>query len=312
MRGISTCGSVWSCPCCQAPIQALRAQEVGRLVAWAEEAGHVVVMLTLTVRHAWTHELARTMAGVAEAWRMVQRGAPWLRWREDVGLVGTVRALEVTHGSAGWHPHLHVLAVLRRPDVEPFDLRPDAEIGATMAHALFDPRGDRAEWLALRWQACVDSVLGWRSRPDLEHGFDVQPARSSSYLSKLGLEIGSSGTKRGGDDGHRDPWAIARDATQGDVASARLWRDFSSASHGRRQLTWSRGLKRLAGVAVVTDQAAAALEHSGPALLVANLEPREWAAVLRAHLVPALLEAAERDPPRARALIRALFRPPDD
>jgi hypothetical protein len=34
--------------------------------------------------------------------------------RDRFGLVGYVRATEVTHGRSGWHPHLHVLLMTDR------------------------------------------------------------------------------------------------------------------------------------------------------------------------------------------------------
>lgn len=305
-RGVATCGSVWSCPCCQAPIQALRAQEVGKLARWAEEQGHVVVMMTVTVRHAWTHRLADTLTGLARAWRATTQGAPWLRWKAAQGLVGMVRAVEVTHGANGWHPHAHILAVFRAPPAPVADLR--GAVGATMPHAVCDPMGPEAEWLALRWQSKVLDTLGETCTPDLAHGFDVRPLDRATYLTKLGLEIGSSGTKRTldvlGNVRGRDPWAIAADAAKGDAASADLWREYQTATHRHRQLTWSVGLRQSAEIADVSDEVAAQRADEGEAVLVLDLPRRAWRAVLRLGLVLALVEAAER--PNGREAARDL------
>ena len=35
--------------------------------------------------------------------------------RQVVGADGSIRALEVTHGQAGWHPHVHVLLLTSAP-----------------------------------------------------------------------------------------------------------------------------------------------------------------------------------------------------
>lgn len=305
-RGVATCGSVWSCPCCQAPIQALRAQEVGKLARWAEERGYVVVMMTVTVRHAWTHRLADTLTGVARAWRAVMQGAPWKRWKAAQGLVGMVRAVEVTHGANGWHPHAHILAVFRAPREPVPDLR--GAVGATMPHAVCDPMGPEAEWLAERWQSKVHDTLGETCAPDLAHGFDVRPLDRATYLCKLGLEIGSGGTKRTldvlGNVRGRDPWAIAADAAKGDAASAELWREYQTATHRHRQLTWSVGLRQLADIADVSDEVAAQRADEGEAVLVLDLPRRAWRAVLRLGLVLALVEAAER--PNGREAARDL------
>ncbi|HET9117074.1 MAG TPA: hypothetical protein VFN75_03190 [Pseudonocardiaceae bacterium] len=35
----------------------------------------------------------------------ISRQRAYKAWREGVGLVGNITALEVTHGVNGWHPH---------------------------------------------------------------------------------------------------------------------------------------------------------------------------------------------------------------
>ena len=327
LRGISTCGSVWVCPCCQATIQAERAQELGKLVRLAEERGLLVFMFSLTVRHGLGDELGGAVRGLANAWRRTTRGAPWRRFAERAAIVGTVRALEVTHGNAnGWHPHLHVLVLVRptvtngADDVHPFELEEhgpelrelgeEVELGAT-------PDRQLLAWLGRRWQGAVEAELGRAHRPDLVHGFHCAPAYAESYLVKLGLELASSGTKSAHGDS-RTPWELAELATKGDEAAARLWRDYSEAMFRRKQLTWTRELRELFEIPEVADEVAAAREAEGPAVLVADLDRETWAAVLRRRAVLDLLEAAEAArsaelvPLVVELALRALDRPPLD
>ena len=299
LRGVSTCASVWVCPCCQVTIQSERAEEVGKLMRWHEERGGLVFMLTLTLRHHRRASLGRTLDGVAQAWRRFTRGAPWARFASAARIVGSVRALEVTHGARGWHPHLHALLL-----VEPLDVR-HRGTDERIAHPFADASGPSSDWMAERWADCVERELGKKHRPSLVRGLDLAPARSSSYLTKLGLEVAAGGSKGSRDPAKgRGPWELAADAVAGDEEAASLWRAFSASTFRRRQLTWSRGLRERAGIEEVSDERAAAREALGPVELVADLDASSWRAVLASRSVLGLIEAAEL--PAASAAVAAL------
>jgi hypothetical protein len=265
-RGLLTCGSVWECPHCSAKIRAGRATEVQDAVAW--HGAERTSMLTLTVRHGMGDDLKELRSGVANAWRLMQQGAPWTRFRERVGLVGTIRALEVTHGPNGWHPHLHLLVLVRDP----------AQLER------------EREWLAIRWRNCVARLWMWDNVPDLEHGCVLTPCHESNYIAKLGLEL--AGGVKDGREGHRTPWQIAQDAVAGD-ADCVLWRTYCDGIFGARMLTWSKGLRAAAGLLEQTDEDVAAAEDPD-ASTVCRIPGATWDA-LRADpaIIVALLEAAE-------------------
>lgn len=267
--GLLSCGSVWECPNCSAKIRATRAAEVQQAVAW--HGAERTLMLTLTVRHGLGEDLEALRAGVALAWRMMQQGAPWKRFRERVGLVGTIRALEVTHGPNGWHPHLHLLMLAR--DTE--QLTSEKE----------------RDFLAERWRSCVVRALGERNAPSREHGFKMTPCHASEYLAKLGLEL--AGGDKQGRPGHRTPWQIAHDAV--DRGSDRaLWQAYCVGIFGARMLTWSRGLRVAAGLGPELDDETIAAAEDPAAARVCFISGNVWDA-LRATpgVVLALLEAAE-------------------
>jgi hypothetical protein len=218
--GLLTCGSVWACPSCSAAIRTERAREVQDVVA--AHGPEKTYLLSLTLRHAKRDDVRALRAAVATAWRRFQSGAPWKRFRERVGFVGSVRALEVTHGPAnGWHPHLHVLLLV--DDVDALEAE--------------------REWLQLRWRAAVIRELGARHAPDLSHGCDLRRCYASSYVAKLGLELTSDATKAARGD-NRNPWQIANDfARTRSAADGALWRAYADGFAGARMLTWSRGLR---------------------------------------------------------------------
>jgi hypothetical protein len=213
-----------------------------RVVAWHVETAGVegAQLLTLTVRHQYGDELAALREGVANAYRRFTRGEPWQRFRERVGYVGSVRALEVTHGGNGWHPHLHIALLVKD--------------GVALAGEL--------AWLSERWQACVVRELGAAAEPDAAHGVDLRPCHRADYLAKLGLEV-TAPSGKGARNGHRTPWQIAADLCalpsphderspeqiQEDRATdAYLWSTWSQDMRGAKMLTWSRGVREAAGL----------------------------------------------------------------
>jgi hypothetical protein len=268
-RGLLTCGSVWSCAVCSAKIRAGRAAEVQRVVAWHGQAR--TFLWSLTVRHARGHSLARVRRGVALAMRYMQRGAPWRRFKARVGLVGTVRALEVTHGDAnGWHPHLHVLLLVEQP----------AQLSM------------EREWLAARWASCVVAALGEAHAPNA-HGSDLRACSDATYLAKLGLELNDAGATKVGKG--KSPWQLAHDVAGGAGAAVDLWREYQAAMFGARMLTWSHGLRRAAGLVddVTDDELAAEPAPETSASAPVRLSRRLFSALGGAGALLALLEAFE-------------------
>lgn len=237
LRGLVTCGSVWACPCCAAKIYATRAGELAKaLHTWPSFEPQ---MLTLTVRHAIQDHPGRLQRGLRKAWSFMWRGRAGMQRRKDWKLRYWIRALEVTHGPNGWHPHIHAIVFCSRELTE----------------------ADRVE-LAKAWRRAVVKMLGFRARPSMARGVNMTPARKAQYLAKMGLEI-SAITKEGRKDS-RSPWQIARAAVQGDREAAQLWQVYAKAMHGARQLTWSRGARKRFGVAEKTDEEIA--EENPPAV----------------------------------------------
>ena len=57
--GLSTCASVWACPCCAARIAARRAAELVAVRTAVRLMGGTAYLVTLTVRHHKGHWLDR-------------------------------------------------------------------------------------------------------------------------------------------------------------------------------------------------------------------------------------------------------------
>lgn len=285
-QGLQTCGSVWECPSCQMRIKARRAEEIRKVV---EAHGHArCALLTLTVRHGAGDDLQALRMALADAWRGFTRGAAWERFRRSHGVVGSVRAVEVTHGANGWHPHIHVLLLFEQK-------LPDRQLFTVDGRVRWVP--STIGWLIDRWRTMVVRYLGDEHEPDDEHGLTLAPCFAADYLSKLGLELSDPGLKKGRRKG-RTPLEIASDYADAMQAvragddrlaprrrrDAWLWRTYCAAMLGARQLTWSRGLKKAFGIRDRTDLEVSQDEEPGAddqSVVVGKIAAADWATIRR-------------------------------
>lgn len=218
---IFTCGCVWTCPVCSSKISRLRRGELKTAIDFWSRLGGQVVMLTLTIPHHSGQKLHEVRDLFQDARRRFRNRKAWKTWAQSCGFLGSVRALETTHGSNGWHVHTHELMFL--DNYSPEKVR------------------EYKSFLLKAWQsACESSGLGTPN----DHGVDLQDAeKAAGYVSKFGaeFELTSTHTKRGNLNG-KTPWDLLRSGTSAD---AKLFREFAEVFHGSRQLVWSRGLRSL-------------------------------------------------------------------
>ena len=266
------CGSVWACPVCGSVIRARAAAEVEVVVDFF--GGERCVMLSLTVRHGLGDSLEASKKGLLEAWAKTTEGKPWQRFRENHGVEHTIRALEVTHGPNGWHPHIHALLVLTG-DFE-------------------DVQRARA-WLLKRWQSKVRLVLGAAFVPN-SHGVELTPYKRSDYIAKVAAwELTDPAGKKAGHENNRSPSEIARDyVNDGRSRDAALWREYCAAMRGSRLLTWSRGLKELVGVDELSDRDVADAETAADDVQELEIADSAWRSIVEQRGLRArILEVAE-------------------
>ena len=282
--GLQSCGSVWACPCCQAKIRNGRAIEISSAAGRWHVAGNAVVMATFTAPHDYGMRLSALMPVIAGGFRSVIRGRPWRRLRDDLGIAGTIRAVEVTYGSNGWHPHLHVLVFAR------------GDLGAEGIARL-------AVYLRGRWAAWITGQ-GYRI-PHATHGVDLQVCTSAReaglYMAKTqdGRSPGNEmarGDMKSGRKGSRTPLEILDDFRwTGDAEDLGLWHEYETATKGHKAITWSKGLRDIIGGLddEQSDDELAAVEVGGEDIAIIPAEV--WARVVAIPgLDGALLDAAER------------------
>ena len=239
--GLATCGSVWACPCCNAKVQATRRLEVQ--VAIAAFPGAMFGAYTL--RHHKGSNLDTLWRSLSKCWEAVARDKTVRKVRTELGLVGTIRAAECTYGANGWHPHLHPVHLFSRPV---------SEVDALVLHA-----AQMAAWVRAAGRLGLSTPS-----EDAQHLHIVSGAADAAlgdYLAKstygasarsVGWEMTSTQTKsQSRAKASRTPWEILRSiVTTGDADDLDLWHVWEKASKGKRSLTWSKGLRALAGLDV--------------------------------------------------------------
>lgn len=307
--GLTTCGSVWVCPVCNSKIMSRRALEIGSAVALAQASGFHVAFVTLTMRHFLGQSLGMLWGALSYAWGAVTAGMPWQKIKARYGIVGFLRVVEVTVGRNGWHVHVHGLLFLD-PAQMPDDA-PDAPDVAVLQAAMFE-RWSRA----LQRKGLDAPLLKAQDARLLDGPADVA---LSQYLTKaqdngtvthrkIGLELTSSQSKKARTEfSTRTPWELLDEwFGEGLADSAELWWEFEKASKGKRQLTWSRGLRELLGlVQEKSDEEIAAEELGSKADDLVHISKDGWREVCRRpDLIPMILNTTDR---QGLAGLRALL-----
>lgn len=292
--GLQTCGSAWDCPLCAAKISERRRVELlGAVTAW-EAMGGQVCLLSLTHGHSKADRLVELLAGEQRALHLFLRRRPVRRLLQGIGYSGHVRAWEITHGrfafDNGWHPHFHVLVFVMPPEGEAFSVE--------AFQALQSP-------LFVQWsQCCQVAGLGL---PNAVRGVRIdagEALRRGQYIAKMGLEedrwnisheMTKGHVKKAAEGKGETPFdlldAILRDGT--DTQAMGLFREFSAATRGKHQLSWSRGLRDRLGLSgQASDEEVAAEAGEGTTVLL-DLTLEQWRGVLRCKAEGRLLEVGE-------------------
>lgn len=309
LGGLQTCGSVWACPVCSAKISERRAVELDTGTrAWLARGG-VLLLVSLTLQHSRDDallvrgEVKQLASGreqkepdkgllgdLMQASYLLRTGDWWTRFQKRHALAGSVRSLEVTHGAAGWHPHLHMLCFVEAgTDVEAFGSELRARWGAVVAKV--------GRYASPRW------------------GLDVRSANEeiAAYVAKfgkeqfwtVGRELAKSSSKNAYGSGRSMLELLELYVVAGDVAAGRLWREYALAFKSRHQHVWSRGLRALLGLIVEekTDEEVAA-EAIEDAVELARLDLSAWRIVLAHDARGELCEVASSGDP---ALVRSFL-----
>lgn len=293
-RGLMICASVWACPVCSAKIAERRRAELDQALTVHQANGGGVYHMLLTLPHTRRDEPKPLVELLLDTFRRLCSG----KYRLGVlvpGFTGFVRALEVTHGDNGWHPHLHVLvftsaaltddqlALVHHKVFSKWEARVMKTTGKQASRKGFSFATAERGTAEMRLDAAKDYVAKFGADKELEEiviqrrTWGAADELTRSHLKEKG---------RGG----RSPWKLLADFNEGDMHAGMLWKEFVAAFKGRSQLQWSRGLRETLGLDQEQDdeQAAAAVEAED--ILLARITVDDWKVIVDNKLRGLVLE----------------------
>ena len=293
--GVQCCRSVWLCPVCAAKISERRrvdlAEGLDSWLTFATGERRRVLLVTFTLQHERSDDLSVVFGALKRARKLLVGGRAAQQFGAEYSIVGMVRALELTHGQNGWHPHLHVLYFFNWDvPILPFE-----------------------QAIKARWSDCVSAAGRYAS---WEHGCDVRFSDSdiSNYVAKWGKDPAwttahemTKGVAKVARRKGRTPMQLLSDFLEGDAAAGRLWLQYAVNLKGERQLRWSNGLRDRCGLTADKTDDELAIEQDEVAIILASLTTGAWRVVLANDARGQLLEcAASGDPAQVETFLARL------
>lgn len=300
--GLMRCGRVWVCPVCASKIAETRRAELSTLLLEAREVvlGYTseapeyyprwfLTMLTFTIQHRPEESAADVLARIDRAWQRYYSGGWAQGFRKRFYIVGTIRALEMTHGADGWHPHLHLLQFHDSYLREQFATAP-----------LYHP--SQPEMLGLardHWSHSAGKVGGYAHSL---FGVALTVGEVANYPIKsdaeremkrwgMSSEITKQTVKRGRGES-RSLTDLLIDAAKGDDLAAKFWIEGTNALAGHKQIEPSKGLWTMLGRKLKSDEEAAEDEAEASDEVLALLTWEQWKIVLLADARGDVLDIA--------------------
>ena len=273
-------------------IAARRREELSAAIENSQDE-YFSLMATYTVRHDKGMRLKTLLNQMSDAYGKTFSGRWWKGTREEFGLVGAVRALEVTYGQSGWHPHYHVILFVSRnmlKGVYDGPILPEQEIFANpteYAETLTDVIQGR--WLERLTQ------VGLSGEKDIAFDLRASDRRVAEYISKYGTmpqewqinaspyEVASAHTKnaRKGNFGALDMLFHA----PGNPRMKNLFLEYHDATKGKSSIQWSPKLKDLLDIELIRDSMAAQGVETETDRLLAEIKIDFWRYIVdRGHL----------------------------
>ena len=248
-----------------------------------------VAMLTLTAPHYMGDNIKELLKNMGKA-----KHSLWTNrnsrdyFKSQMPLVGHITATEVKYSdNNGFHPHYHILLIL--------DKQYKAEDLEIIESDLYEFWSEK----------CVKQGLG---KPNREHGIDLKMGSNAEdmladYISKWGLaeEMTQAHMKVGKRNSQSLTMWEVLDLSQLEVSTrdkySHIFRIYSKAFKGRRQLFWSKGLKKLLSVADTTDEELANKEEPEEAQMISAVvfTNFEWSIIRKFKLQAKILNLIESD-----------------
>lgn len=282
------CGSVWVCPDCSYKISQERKKELAEAMKACRDKGLHVAMLTLTVPHYLGDDLKMLLKKMSKAKHSLWTNRNSREYFADqFPMVGHITATEVKYSdNNGFHPHFHILCFLDKQ------------------YAAEDLQIIESELYEFWAEKCVKSGLG---KPNRRNGIDLKMGSNNEdmladYISKWGMaeEMTQAHLKVGKKNmSSLTMWEVLElaqmEASTKDKYSY-IFKTYAEAFKGRRQLFWSKGLKKLLKIEVKDDEEIANQEDEKVEVFDAMfLNSQDWWTICYHKIRAEFLELVESD-----------------
>lgn len=272
--GLFTCGNIWQCPVCASKISEKRRIELNQALKVADEKELTVLHKIMTAPHQFGERLEDLLKKMTHARRLMQNRKPWKRLVQQFGIVGNIRALEVTFSwNNGWHVHFHVLLFMKAQF-------PSEKKGQSLKNL--------EDMIFGMWRdACLSAGL---ESPSREHGVQLND-HADDYVGKWGCEheMTKAHIKKG-HEGHLTPFQFLDEYGAGDKRFKGIFLEYAKEFKGKKQLVWSRGLRELLEMEPETADEEIAGADDPDSDLFARIPARVWGVVAKKEKMGELLE----------------------
>lgn len=315
--GLQNSRSVWSSPVAAAAISLERIATAKKAAEhWLEDnPGGSVVMAVVTLAHDRDQRLRPLMDVLAGCHSAAFSRGGWATDKKRYELAAWHKQVECTVGPNGWHPHNNVLLFAKKA-------LSSTELEA-LEGRLFERHAREAVKAGLKSPNRERGVRLYQATDVEEAGVMAAYASKGAAESLVGEAAG--GTFKEARNGHMTQWQLLDDIHRARRSGGRAeqsvarWREWESATRGRRQSSWSRGAKELLRVDVLEDAEVEttdlleALDTEGDQTryVVALVDAEHWDGKL-SEAVGKRLDAAEylrglKDPEEARRRATAIL-----
>lgn len=295
-QGLFSCGSIWTCPICAAKISERRRQELKDALRVAINRDFNIHFVTLTFPHGAGDDLKDILKKMSKAYGKLSSGEYSVKNQlasccDENKIHGFIRAVEVTHGRNGFHPHVHMI--------------------------VFTDKGTTSNILEYLYKKAWERACRLSGLPKPNgHGCTVKDGSyAAEYVSKWGIEdemtkANQKTTKVKG----QTPWGLLRCCLDGDdldypkERAAKLFSVYAQSFSGKRQLYWSNGLRSLLNMSKeISDSELAELPDDEITILLASITVEQWKIIRKNKQQANLLTIAETNAPNVKPFIESLM-----
>lgn len=264
LGGVCVCGSVHVCAVDAFTVGQKRGQE---LTAAIEKKGLSQAFLVVTARHNRGSDCGELYKLLQAGLSFAMSGAPYQRFKNKWGIVGTVTGWDYTCSiSNGHHPHKNIL-FLSPVNLDNVSFEADLQDIAARYERYLEKQG-------VYTNSHTSKVL-------------TNKQDCARYLTKwaLSLEVSQVGRKEA-KQGHFTQFELLNEIGYGDIseetrqAYIKLFREFAIASKGKRQLVYSKGLRDLLGLGEDKTDEELSQEGEDPSWILTTLTPEQFKPIM--------------------------------